>query len=84
LGFIDATEAMVEKARKAKEEAATRAAIALEKARGATAGSFLWPWQKEGTEDNLSSKTSAVNEDLEQSEDVPPPVDSEPKSSSST
>jgi len=44
--IVDA-EATVEKARKAKEEAATRAAIALEKAKGAASDGFRWPWQEE-------------------------------------
>jgi len=72
----------VEKARKAKEEANTRAAIALEKAKGAASGGFRWPWQTESAEDNVSSEASAVDESLEENEDVPPQIDSEPELSS--
>ncbi|KAG0570542.1 hypothetical protein KC19_6G169500 [Ceratodon purpureus] len=44
---VEDTEDTKKKATTAKEEAVTRAAIALEKARGAASAPFRWPWQQE-------------------------------------
>jgi len=78
LKCIDDIEAMVEKARKAKKDAATRAAIALEKAKTATSGGFRWPWQKESANEKFSSENFVVNDQIE---GVSPQVESELESS---
>lgn len=71
----------MEKARQAKEDAATRAAIALEKAKAATSRGFQWPWQKESANEKVSSETSTANEQIE---GLSPQVDSELESSATS
>lgn len=67
---------MVDKGKKAKEEAATRAAIALEKAKGAA---FRWPWQKRSIKDDEPLETPVLNKSLKEDEDAPLQVDSKPE-----